>query len=145
MTGIPLEVLSMAGSTVLGGVMKLMGQAQADKAEAHKMMLEKHVQAQASVDSARSYNNPNSAWIRRFIVIMLLGFVGFILISPIFGFPTNVPEVVEEGWSFLFFEFVDTKTQWTTLDGIVTPDWLKFAMLDIIAFYFGTSSVARRQ
>ena len=144
MLGLPLEVLSMAGSTILGGAMKMMGQAQADKAESQRLLLERHTKAQESTDSARAYQNPSAAWIRRFIVIMLLCFVAFILIAPMLGFPTNVPQEVNEGWSFLFFDFVDTRIEWVTLEGIVTPDWLKFAILDIISFYFGTAAVARK-
>ena len=144
MFGLPIEVLSMAGSTVLGGVMKMWGQAQADRAEQQKQLLARHTQAEETRENARNMQNPNAAWIRRFIVIMLLCFVGFILVAPILGFPTNVPQEVNKGWSFLFFDYVDTYTEWVTLDGIVTPEWLKYAILDIIAFYFGTSAVARK-
>lgn len=147
MFGLPLEVISMAGSTILGGVMKMMGQAQADKAEQQKLLMERHTAAQASIDSARQYQNPNAAWIRRFIVVTLLMLVAFILIAPaIFSLPTNVPTEVTTGPTFLWglLDFQETYTEWVKLDGIVTPDWLKFAMLDIIAFYFGTSAVARK-
>lgn len=141
MFGIPLEVLSMGGSTILGGVMKMMGQAQADKAEQQKMMLERHQAAEASIDAARKYQNPNAAWIRRFIVVMLLSFVAFILVAPVvMNVPTNVPVEVTEGWLF----WQETVTKYVKLDGMVVPEWLKFAILDIIAFYFGTSAVARR-
>lgn len=144
MFGLPLEVLSMAGATVLGGVMKMWGQAQADKAEQQKMLMERHTASEESTKNAREYQNPNAAWIRRFIVVMLLCFVAFILVAPILGLPTSVPQEVNNGWSFLFFDYVDTYTEWVTLEGIVTPEWLKYAILDIIAFYFGTSAVARK-
>lgn len=135
----------MAGATVLGGIMKMMGQAQADKAAQNKMLMERYQAAEDSRSSAREMMNPNAAWIRRFIVVTLLGLVAFILVAPaVFNMPTNVPQEVSNGWSFLFFDYVDTYTEWVKLEGIVTPDWLKFAMLDIIAFYFGTSAVARR-
>lgn len=144
MFGMPLEVISMAGSTILGGVMKFWGQSQADKAEQQRLLLQRNKAAQENVESARNYSNPNAAWIRRFIVIMLLGFVGFILIAPVLGLSTNVPQEVTKGFKFLFFDFTKTETVWTKLEGIVTPDWLKFAILDIISFYFGTAAVSRK-
>ena len=143
MFGMPLEVISMAGSTILGGVMKFWGQAQADKAEQQRLLMSKFKASQESIESARKMTNPNAAWIRRFIVIMLLGFVGFILIAPVLGLSTNVPQEVTDGFKFLFFDFTSTHTEWIKLDGIVTPDWLKFAILDIISFYFGTAAVQR--
>ena len=69
MFGLPIEAVSMLGSTALGGMMKMWAQSQADKAEQHKMMLQANQQVQESVDSARNYYNPNAAWIRRFIVV----------------------------------------------------------------------------
>jgi len=141
MFGIPLEVISMAGATVLGAVLKLWGQAQADKAEQHKMLLENRESIDNSKDRAAARaNNPAGAWIRRFIVVTLMSFVGFILLAPMLGQPTNVATEVTTGW--LWWE--ETKTVWTQLNGVVTPEWLKYAMLDIISLYFGTSAVARR-
>lgn len=145
MFGLPLEVISMAGSSLLGGVMKMWGQAQADKAEQQRMLMQRHEHIEKNIDSARKMQNPNAAWIRRFIVVMLLGFVGFILIAPVFfGVQINVPIEVQEGFQFLFWDNTTTSTEYLTLDGLVVPEWLKFAILDIIAFYFGTSAVARK-
>ena len=134
----------MAGSTILGGAMKFIGQAQQDKAEQQKMLMAKFDASQQSIQAARQMVNPNAAWIRRFIVIMLLAFVGFILVAPVAGLKTNVPQEVTDGFKFLFFDFTTTRTEWKTLDGIVTPEWLKFAILDIISFYFGTAAVQRQ-
>ena len=44
MFGLPIEAVSMLGSTALGGVMKMWAQAQADKAEQHKMMMDTYIQ-----------------------------------------------------------------------------------------------------
>ena len=59
MFGLPVEAISMLGSTALGGVMKMWAQSQADKAEQHKMMMGYNKSIQEGVDSARNYQNPN--------------------------------------------------------------------------------------
>ena len=141
MFGLPLEVISMGFSTVMGAILKLWGQAQADRAEQHRMLLEKAKAADESMNlAALRDNTPGGVWIRRFIVVTLMCFVGLILLAPFLGQPTNVPIEVTEGW----WLWSETVTQYVKLEGMVTPDWLKYAMLDIIAFYFGTSAVARR-
>ena len=39
--GFPLELITMLGSTLLGGVMSFMGQAMKNKAEQQKMLMER--------------------------------------------------------------------------------------------------------
>ena len=139
--GIPLEVISMGFSTTMGAILKLMGQAQADKAEQHKMMLQQIKVTDNSMNLASERDGSNGVWIRRFIVVTLLCFVGFILVAPVlFGEPVSIPVEKTSGWLF----WKETVTEYITLQGIVTPEWLKYAILDIIAFYFGTSAVSRR-
>ena len=82
----------MLGSTALGGIMKMWGQAQADKAEQHKMLLQGNLQIEDSINNARRMQDPNSAWIRRFIVVFsLLAGIGIVFLAPIMGISTNVP------------------------------------------------------
>ena len=94
------------------------------------------------MDLASARDGSNGVWIRRFIVVALLMFVGFILVAPVlFGVSTNVPVEVTEGW----FLWKETFTEYIKLDGMVVPDWLRFAILDIISFYFGVSAVSRQR
>jgi len=140
MFGIPLEVISMGFSTTMGAIFKLIGQSQQDRAEQHKMMLQQLKATDESMNLASMRDGSNGVWIRRFIVVTLLMFVGFILVAPVvFNQPVSVPIEVTEGWLF----WQETFTKYVTLQGIVTPEWLKYCILDIVAFYFGTSSVAR--
>ena len=44
MFGLPIEAISMILSTVMGGVMKMIGQSQQDKADQWKMMMARNDQ-----------------------------------------------------------------------------------------------------
>jgi|TARA_B100001094_G_C18182402_1_gene801711 uncharacterized membrane protein YfcA len=148
MFGLPVEAISMLGSTALGGVMKMWSQSQADKAEQHKMMLQANQQVQEGIDSARAYQNPNAAWIRRFIVVtaMLAG-IGIVFMAPLLNQVTNIPVEVTHGSKFLFgiFDSTHTVTEYLTLEGWVTPEWLPVSIMNIIGFYFGSAAMTRNK
>jgi uncharacterized membrane protein YfcA len=145
MFGLPIEAISMVGSTVLGGVMKMWGQAQQDKAEQWQMLMKQNAAIEEGVQNARQMQNPNAAWIRRFIVVMaLLGGLGIVFLAPMLGQPTNVPVEVTSGFKFLFLDFTNTVTEYIQLDGFVTPEWLPVAIMNIIGFYFGSAAMQRK-
>ena len=144
MFGLPIEAISMLGSTAMGGMMKMWGQAQADKAEQHKMLMQSNLQVEQGVNNARAMQNPNAAWIRRFIVVFsLLAGIGIVFMAPIMGMQTNVPIEVTEGFKFLFIDTTKTMTEYIALEGFVTPEWLPVAIMNIIGFYFGSAAMKR--
>ena len=144
MFGLPIEAISMLGSTAMGGIMKMWGQSQADKAEQHKMLLQGNLQIEDSVNNARKMQDPNSAWIRRFIVVFsLLAGIGIVFLAPIMGISTNVPIEITEGFKFLFIDTTHTFTEYIKLEGFVTPEWLPIAIMNIIGFYFGSAAMKR--
>ena len=144
MFGLPIEAISMLGSTAMGGMMKMWGQAQADKAEQHKMLMQSNLQVEQGVNNARAMQNPNAAWIRRFIVVFsLLAGIGIVFMAPIMGMQTNVPIEVTEGFKFLFIDTTHTFTEYIALTGFVTPEWLPVAIMNIIGFYFGSAAMKR--
>ena len=145
MFGIPIEVISMGFSTLFGAGLKLWGQAQEDKAKEREYLLTMHRERREDRQLALQLGQDGFAkFTRRIIVLTMLGFVGFILLAPLLGEPTNVmvENTVTTGW--WLWEETKTLHEWVKLEGVVTPEWLKFAILDIIGFYFGTSSVARK-
>jgi len=144
MFGLPMEAVTMMGSTLGGAAMKMWSQSQADKAEQQKQLLSRMDASEKSVDSARAYQNPNAQWIRRFLVISFMGMAMFILLAPLLGFSTVVPVDVTTGFSVLFFDFKNTVTEYVSLSGMVTPVWLPHAIMSVVGMYFGQSIVARR-
>ena len=144
MFGLPMEAVTMMGSTVGGAAMKMWSQSQADKAEQQKQLLSRMDASEKSVDAARALQNPNAQWIRRFLVISFMSMAMFILLAPLLGFNTVVPVDVTSGFSILFFDFKNTVTEYVSLSGMVTPAWLPHAIMAVVGMYFGQSIVARK-
>ena len=144
MFGLPIEAITMLLSVVGGAVMKMWSQSQSDKAEQQMALMQQFTAGQKSVDSARAYQNPNAQWIRRFLVVSFMSMAVFILLAPVLGFPTVVPVEVTSGFKLLFFDFTNTVTEWKSLEGMVTPEWLPHAIMAVVGMYFGQSIAARK-
>ena len=144
MFGMPIEVITLLLSVLGGAVMKMWAQAQKDKADQQKMLMQQFSASEDSVAAARSYDTPNAQWIRRFLVVSFMGMAMFILIAPILNLPTVVPVEVTSGFKLLFFDFTTTVTEWRTLEWMVTPEWLPHAIMSVVGMYFGQSIVARK-
>lgn len=147
MFGIPLEVISMLVSTILGGYMKLSADARQDEKERNIATLNLLKQDEKSRQRAADMTAqvPSASWARKFIVTALMIFAGFILVAPVlFTVPTNVLTEVQHGFKILFFDFTWTTDEWKQLSGVVTPDWLPYAIMNVLGFYFGTAAVSRK-
>lgn len=144
MFGLPLEAITMILSVVGGGVMKMWSQSQADKAKQQDVLMSQFSAGQDSVESARAHQNPNAQWIRRFLVVCFMSMAMFILLAPVLGLPTVVPVEVTSGFKLLFLDFSNTVTEWRTLEGMVTPEWLPHAIMAVVGMYFGQSIVSRK-
>jgi uncharacterized membrane protein YfcA len=145
MMDLPLEAVTMIGSTALGGLMKMWGQASQDKADQFKMMMQQNKAIEEATESARAMQNPNAAWVRRFIVVVsMLGGLGIVFAAPLLGHASFVPVEITEGFKFLFLDFTNTYTEYKELHGFVTPEWLPLALTNVIGFYFGSAAMQRR-
>ena len=144
MFGLPMEAITMMGSTLGGAGMKMWAQAQADKAEQQKQLMARFEASEGSVNAARAHQNPNAQWIRRFLVVSFMAMAAFILLAPVLGFNTVVPVDVTTGFSILFLDFKNTVTEYVQLSGMVTPVWLPHAIMSVVGMYFGQSIVARK-
>ena len=144
MFGIPLEVITMLASLIGGAVLKLMAQAQQDRAEQLQAVITRHDKAEESIGNARGYQTANANWIRRFLVVSFMGMAGFILLAPLLGQNTTVPVEITSGFKFLFFDFTNTVTEYVELEGVVVPEWLSHAIMSVVGMYFGQSIVARK-
>tara|TARA_B100000953_G_scaffold132837_1_gene109767 strand:+ start:784 stop:1224 length:441 start_codon:yes stop_codon:yes gene_type:complete len=145
MFGIPLEVISMLLSTILGGYMKMKADAREDEHHRAMLTLKLLKVEESSRRSARKLQTASAKWARKFIVVCLMAMAMFILAAPmIFNEPTNVLYEVTHGFKLWLFDFTWKSQEWKTLAGIVTPDWLPFAIMNVLGFYFGTAAVTRR-
>ena len=67
--GLPVEMITMLGSSVLGGVMSIWAQSIKAKQEEQKMLLERANFQMKSIESARTYENKGFQWTRRIIAL----------------------------------------------------------------------------
>jgi len=144
MFGIPMEVITMLGSTVGGAVMRIWSQANADKAEQWKMALEAGRENELSRAAAREWSTPHANWTRKFLVVSFMTMAMFIIAAPLLGQTTQVPIVSTEGFKLLFLDFTKDVTEYIQLEGVVTPEWLSHAIMAVVGLYFGASISSRR-
>lgn len=145
MFGIPLEVISMLASTILGGYMKMKADQREDEHHRNMMTLKLMQASEKSTRGARQLQTQSAKWARKFIVVTLMAMAAFILVAPaLFNEPTNVLYDVTHGFKLWLFDFTWKSQEWKTLTGIVTPDWLPYAIMNVLGFYFGTAAVNRK-
>ena len=68
--GIPMELISMGASTVLGGILGIMAQASKDKAEQQKMLMTRADFQSKQFDKARNVTDQFTKNTRRYIALM---------------------------------------------------------------------------
>ena len=144
MFGIPLEVVTMLGSTVGGAVMRIWSQSNADKAEQWKMALEAGRENELSRSAAREWSTPHANWTRKFLVVSFMAMAMFLILAPLLGQTSQVPIVSTEGFKLLFLDFTHEVTEYIQLEGVVTPEWLSHAIMAVVGLYFGSSISSRR-
>ena len=144
MFGIPLEVVTMLGSTVGGAVMRIWSQSNADKAEQWKMALEAGRENELSRSAAREWSTPHANWTRKFLVVSFMAMAMFLILAPLLGQTSQVPIVSTEGFKLLFLDFTHEVTEYIELEGVVTPEWLSHAIMAVVGLYFGSSISSRR-
>jgi|TARA_R110000787_G_scaffold248002_1_gene353524 hypothetical protein len=144
MFGLPLEVITMLGSTIGGAVMRVWSQSKADKAEQWKMALEAGRETELSRSAARDWSTPHANWTRKFLVVCFMAMAMFLLIAPLLGQSTQVPIISTEGFKLLFLDFTHEVTEYIQLEGLVTPEWLSHSIMAVVGLYFGSSITSRK-
>jgi len=151
---IPIELITMAGGAAMGGLFKFMDQAQKNRAEQQKLLLERNRQeaelknadresATASADAAakRVGNDPFAKMTRRIFVLSMLAMGAWAMTGALTGLDIVMPVEVEKGFNFL--GLIDTKqtvTEFVRLENaIVHFEWLKISILAAGSFYLGKS------
>jgi hypothetical protein len=73
--GLPVEMITMLGSSVLGGVMSIWGQSIKAKQAEQKMLLARGKFQMDEIDKARRYDNKGFQWTRRIIALTAVFFI----------------------------------------------------------------------
>ena len=69
MGGLPVEMITMLGSSLLGGFMSIWGQSIKAKQAEQKMLLARGKFQMESIEKARTYDNKGFQWTRRIIAL----------------------------------------------------------------------------
>jgi hypothetical protein len=140
--GIPLELITMLGSGLLGGIMTLWSQSMKSKQEAFQRAIDGLAAQSKATDMARRYENHGFQVTRRIIALSAIGAViVWPKVVPIFW-----PEIqVVVGWTqwnpgFLFFGGSE-ETVWKTMTGLVLTPLDTHLVSAIVGLYFGASIV----
>jgi hypothetical protein len=143
---IPMELISMGASTILGGVLSIMAQKGKDAAEAQNRLMARAGFAAEQADKARDVQDPFTKNTRRWIALMCV-FAIIVLPKIVFLIAPETPiyvgytEATMQGW-WIFASSTDV-TQWKPLEGLVITPLDTHVVSSIIGLYFGGSLVRR--
>ena len=152
---IPVELITMGGGALMGGLFKFMDNAQKNKQKQMEMMMADRQQkadiqnadresASKSADAAvnRVGNDPFAKLTRRIFVLSMVALGAWAMVGGLTGLDIVVPVTTEVGGSYLF-GIVDTQKTVTEYlrfeNALVHFEWLKTSILAAGAFYLGKS------
>ena len=142
--GLPVEMITMLGSSLLGGVMSIWSQSIKAKQEEQKMLLARAETQMSFIEKARTYDNKGFQWTRRIIALTAV----FMVIA----YPKLVPVLFDvpviltwteftNGFLFLLEKkeiFMDK-----SFAGVVITPLDTHLMSAIVGLYFGGSLVKK--
>jgi len=138
---IPMELLSMLASTVLGGVMSIMAQKSQAEAEREKMLMQRAEFAAKQTDKARDVKDAHTKHTRRWIALMcVFSIIVVPIIAPIFTDVSVAYQIVteaESGW-WIFGTTYETSV-WKEGNAIFITSLQSHTIFSIIGLYFGGS------
>ena len=138
---IPMELISMLGSTVLGGIMSIMAQKAQAEAERQKMLMARANFAARQTDKARAVSDPHTKHTRRWIALMcVFSIIVIPIVAPIFTDVTVAYQIItemESGW-WIFGSSYETSV-WKEGNTIFITSLQSHTIFSIIGLYFGGS------
>jgi len=138
---IPMELISMLGSTVLGGVMSIMAQKGQAEQEKQKLLMQRAGFAAKQTDKARNVKDAHTKHTRRWIALMcVFSIIVVPIIAPIFTDVNVIYQIVTEadsGW-WIFGSSYETSV-WKEGNSIFITNLQSHTIFSIIGLYFGGS------
>ena len=144
MGGLPVEMITMLGSSLLGGFMSIWGQSIKAKQAEQKMLLARGKFQMAEIDKARRYENTGFQWTRRIIALSaVFAIIVWPKIVPVF-FDTSVWVTwTEFSRGFLFLIEKKEIVMDKEFFGVVITPLDTHLMSAIVGLYFGGSLVKK--
>jgi hypothetical protein len=138
---IPMELISMLGSTLLGGAMSILSQRGQAEAEKQKMLMQRAGFAAKQTDKARAVSDPHTKHTRRWIALMcVFSIIVVPIIAPIFTDVNVAYQIVTEadsGW-WIFGSTYET-SYFEQGNTVFITNLQSHTIFSIIGLYFGGS------
>ena len=138
---IPMELISMLGSTVLGGIMSIMAQKGQAEQEKQKMLMQRAGFAAKQTDKARNVKDAHTKHTRRWIALMcVFSIIVVPIVAPIFTDVNVIYQIITEqdsGW-WIFGSTYETSI-WKEGNSIFITNLQSHTIFSIIGLYFGGS------
>ena len=142
--GLPVEMITMLGSSLLGVFMSIWGQSIKAKQAEQKMLLARGKFQMEAIEKARQYDNKGFQWTRRIIALTAVFFI--------IAYPKLVPVFFDTSVFLTWTEF--TNGFWFLIEkkeivmdkeffGVVITPLDTHLMSAIIGLYFGGSLVKK--
>ena len=137
--GIPLEVIVGLVSGLGGFLMKLAAQRQADFVSLVRLGMEKNQQASKQADAAAKRSSPFARKVLAFFIIGIC-FGGLLIVAFRPDIPVSIVNPIPQ--KSLFWGLI----QWgksmevTVAQGLVLSDWVRFSVISVVGFFFGTGA-----
>lgn len=142
--GLPVEMITMLGSSLLGGVMSIWSQSIKAKQEEQKMLLARAETQMSFIEKARTYDNKGFQWTRRIIaltaVFMVIAYPK--LVPVLFDIPV-ILTWTEFTNGFLFLIEKKEILMDKSFAGVVITPLDTHLMSAIVGLYFGGSLVKK--
>ena len=142
--GLPVAMITMLGSSLLGGVMSIWSQSIKAKQEEQKMLLARAETQMSFIEKARTYDNKGFQWTRRIIaltaVFMVIAYPK--LVPVLFDIPV-ILTWTEFTNGFLFLIEKKEILMDKSFAGVVITPLDTHLMSAIVGLYFGGSLVKK--
>lgn len=141
MKAIPLELITLIGSSLFGGFLKIWFLNAASRRQERLYSLQALTVRGDLIREARRYENPGFQWTRRIIALMATFFIiAFPKLVSVFCPETAIhygyPELAGGFW---FFSADVEKIQWVSHQGLVITPLDTHLLSAIVGLYFGSS------
>ena len=144
LAGLPIEMLTMLGSSLLGGMMTIWGQKAKEKANQQKMLLARGKFQMDEINKAREYDNKGFQWTRRIIALTAVFFIiAFPKLVPVFSDVIVVLTWTEFEPGFWFLIDKKEVVMDKVFNGVIITPLDTHLMSAIIGLYFGGSLVKK--
>jgi hypothetical protein len=141
----PIELISLITGNVSGFVFKLIASQVEGQQRQQEMLLKKQEAADNSADKAAQRGGESGAWVRRFIVIMVMvGVIIFPFILAVLGGSVTIEEDVPSGGLFGFLGLHSKELLTVTGSYFILPE-IRSSVLAVVGFYFGSSCFSNKK